>query len=185
LAQSLPGSSHAVLAFEIEGYWPEDKVDRSDDVQNGLGEIDDGLFTSAAGRASIEGDFRVLASNVRFEAGAYIFKEGNEANSFYVIREGMVAPQISAAQHKPIILETLNFGNILGWSGLFPPFQWKFSAHATTRVRAIALDGGSRIPVAGFVRVEKSSMTTRIEGVSDQSGARTVNTGHLALQTTS
>lgn len=28
------------------------------------------------------------ASNVRFDAGAYLFREGQEANHFYLIREG-------------------------------------------------------------------------------------------------
>lgn len=83
------------------------------------------------------------ASNVRFEPGTYIFKEGNEANAFYLIRSGKVALEISAAQHKPIILETLDDGDILGWSWLLPPFHSKFSAHATTVVHAIALDGRS------------------------------------------
>ena len=31
------------------------------------------------------------ASNTRFDAGTYIFKEGEEANEFYLIRSGKVA----------------------------------------------------------------------------------------------
>jgi CRP/FNR family transcriptional regulator, cyclic AMP receptor protein len=81
------------------------------------------------------------ASNVRFEAGTYIFKEGDEANAFYLIREGKVQLEIFAAQRKPIIVDTLDRGDILGWSWLLPPFQWKFNAHVTTGLRAIALDG--------------------------------------------
>ena len=81
------------------------------------------------------------AANVRFAGGTYIFKEGDEANAFYLIREGRVALEIFAPQHKPIIVDTLDVGDILGWSWLLPPFQWKFNAHATTGLRAIALDG--------------------------------------------
>jgi len=81
------------------------------------------------------------ASNVRFEAGAYIFKEGDAANTFYLIREGKVALEVSAPQHKPIIVETLGVGEILGWSWLLPPYYWKFHAHAVEGTRAIALDG--------------------------------------------
>lgn len=80
------------------------------------------------------------ASNVRFEAGSYVFKEGNEANAFYLIREGKVALEIFAPQLKPIVVDTLDQGDILGWSWLLPPFQWKFNAHVTTDLRAIALD---------------------------------------------
>lgn len=81
------------------------------------------------------------ASNVRFKPDAYIFKEGDEANAFWLIREGKVALEIFAPQRKPIIVETLEHGDILGWSWLFPPFLWKFHAHALHDTRAIAIDG--------------------------------------------
>jgi CRP/FNR family transcriptional regulator, cyclic AMP receptor protein len=81
------------------------------------------------------------ASNVRFKAGTYIFKEGDAANRFFLIREGKVALELFASQHKPIIVSTIGIGEILGWSWLFEPFQWKFSARAVDDVRAIALDG--------------------------------------------
>jgi CRP/FNR family transcriptional regulator, cyclic AMP receptor protein len=81
------------------------------------------------------------ASNVRFEAGTYILKEGDPANTFYLIREGTVAVEVLAPQHKPIIISTLSVGEILGWSWLVSPFRWKFHARAVDDVRAIALDG--------------------------------------------
>ena len=40
-----------------------------------------------------------------------------------------------------IIIQTLGEENVLGWSQLFPPYRWKFSARATEFTRAIALDG--------------------------------------------
>ncbi len=81
------------------------------------------------------------ARNVRFDAGSYLFKEGDEANEFYLIRAGMVALEIFAPQRKPFIAGTLGEGEILGWSWLLPPYRWKFHARATQPVRAIALDG--------------------------------------------
>jgi CRP-like cAMP-binding protein len=81
------------------------------------------------------------ASNVHFDKGAYIFKEGDPANTFYLIRAGKVALEIFAPQHKPIIVSTLGVGEILGWSWLVAPFHWKFHAHAVDDIRAIALDG--------------------------------------------
>jgi len=80
-------------------------------------------------------------ANIRFQPGAYIFKEGEEANEFYLIRSGRVALEIAAPQHKPIVIETLSEGDILGWSWLLPPYQWKFNAHSVLDTRAIALDG--------------------------------------------
>jgi CRP/FNR family transcriptional regulator, cyclic AMP receptor protein len=81
------------------------------------------------------------AANVRFPSGTYIFKEGGEANDFYLIRTGKVALEIFAPQRKPIIVATLGGGDILGWSWLLPPYHWKFHAHAVEETRAIALDG--------------------------------------------
>jgi len=81
------------------------------------------------------------ASNVRFKGGSYILKEGDPANTFYLVRAGKVAVEVLAPQHKPIIVSTLGVGEILGWSWLLPPFQWKFHARAVEDTRAVALDG--------------------------------------------
>ena len=81
------------------------------------------------------------AKNVRFNRGEYIFREGDPADQFYLIREGKVAVEIFAPQRQPIIVATLDEGEILGWSWLLPPYQWKLNARAIESVRAIALDG--------------------------------------------
>ena len=81
------------------------------------------------------------ASNVRFPSDSYIFKEGEPANTFYLLREGNVALEIFAPQHKPIVVATVGVGEVLGWSWLLPPYHWKFHAHAVANTRAIALDG--------------------------------------------
>jgi len=81
------------------------------------------------------------ASNVRFRSGTYILKEGDAANTFYLIREGKVALELFASNRKPIVVSTISVGEILGWSWLLEPFQWKFHARAVDDVRAIALDG--------------------------------------------
>jgi len=81
------------------------------------------------------------ASNVKFKRGDYIFREGDPADTFYLIREGKVAVEISAPQHEPIIIATLEEGEILGWSWLLAPYQWKHQARAADNLRAIALDG--------------------------------------------
>ena len=81
------------------------------------------------------------ASNVRFEAGTYICREGREADRFYLVRQGRVALEICPPHRPPIIIETLEGGDILGWSWLVPPYFWRFDARATEPVRAFALDG--------------------------------------------
>ena len=81
------------------------------------------------------------ASNVRFEGGKYILREGEEASQFFLIRHGKVALQISAPPRGPLIVETLGEGDILGWSWLVSPYHWSLDARAVELTRAIALDG--------------------------------------------
>jgi CRP-like cAMP-binding protein len=81
------------------------------------------------------------ASNVRFQAGAYIFREREEATQFYLIRQGKVKLEICAPQRPPIVIQTLEEGDILGWSWLVVPYRWRFDARVIESVRAIALDG--------------------------------------------
>lgn len=81
------------------------------------------------------------ATNVRFDAGTFIFREGEEANAFYIIRHGQVALEIFVPQRGPITIETIGQGEVLGWSWLFPPYHWHFDARVVTLTRAIALDG--------------------------------------------
>lgn len=81
------------------------------------------------------------ASNVRFNAGQFLFHEGEEANEFYMIREGKVAVQTQGAERGPIIVQTIGEGEVLGWSWLIPPYRWRFDVKALELTRAIALDG--------------------------------------------
>jgi CRP/FNR family transcriptional regulator, cyclic AMP receptor protein len=41
----------------------------------------------------------------------------------------------------PVVIETLEGGEVLGWSWLFAPYRWHFDARTLTVVRATAFDG--------------------------------------------
>lgn len=79
--------------------------------------------------------------NVRFDGGALIFREGEPADLFYMIRHGHVALQTSFPGQAPRTLQTLAGGEVLGWSWLFPPYRCHCDAKALDVVRAVALDG--------------------------------------------
>lgn len=81
------------------------------------------------------------ASNVRFNEGKFIFREGEEAHQFYLIRQGKVAIELFTPNRGHITIETLDEGDIVGWSWLIPPYNWHFDAKALAATRAIALDG--------------------------------------------
>ena len=80
------------------------------------------------------------ARNHRFTAGQYLFREGELADEFFLIRQGKVALEIVAPGKEPIVFETLTDGEVAGASWLVAPYRWMFDARATTLTRAIGLD---------------------------------------------
>lgn len=81
------------------------------------------------------------AANVRIDPDQFICRAGAEANEFYLIRDGRVALELNVPAQGPHIIQTLEPGDILGWSWLFPPHRWHFDARAVKLTRTIALDG--------------------------------------------
>jgi CRP-like cAMP-binding protein len=81
------------------------------------------------------------ARNAGFEEGQLLFREGDEADTFYVVRRGRVALELHTPERGGIVIETADPGDVVGWSWLFPPYRWHFDARASEEVRAIAFDG--------------------------------------------
>jgi CRP-like cAMP-binding protein len=81
------------------------------------------------------------ASNVGFTAGEVIFREGDEADRFFVVRHGTVAIELHAPARGSMTVETIDAGQVVGWSWLFPPHRWHFDVRALSAVRATAFDG--------------------------------------------
>jgi CRP/FNR family cyclic AMP-dependent transcriptional regulator len=80
-------------------------------------------------------------SNVKFEAGEFLFREGMPADRFYVVRHGKVCVETFVPGRGAVTIETIDAGEIVGWSWLFPPYKAHFDARALTLVRVLALDG--------------------------------------------
>lgn len=81
------------------------------------------------------------ASNVHFAAGDRIFDEAEAAGRFYVIRTGRVALEVHSSTRGPLVIDTVEDGEVLGWSWLVPPYRYFGDARAVTGVSATALDG--------------------------------------------
>ena len=81
------------------------------------------------------------AWNEAIAEGQTIFRAGEPANRFYLIRHGEVALQLHAGSRGTLTLQTLHDGDILGWSWLFPPHRWQFDARANRTTRLTAFDG--------------------------------------------
>jgi len=81
------------------------------------------------------------STNVRFEAGHIIFHEGDPADHFYLVREGLVSVQLVVPHDGLTTVMTVSNGEVLGWSWLFPPYRWHFDARAQKPTHALAFDG--------------------------------------------
>jgi CRP/FNR family transcriptional regulator, cyclic AMP receptor protein len=78
---------------------------------------------------------------VRFAPGETIFREGELANRFYLIESGRVILESSGTLSDPVVIDTIGAGELLGWSWMFPPYVWHFTARAIGRVTAIFFYG--------------------------------------------
>lgn len=77
----------------------------------------------------------------RFDAEQVIFHEGEIANRFYLIQSGKVSLETSIGETGVISIETAAPGDVIGWSWLFPPYYWHFSARALEPTEAIFFYG--------------------------------------------
>jgi CRP/FNR family transcriptional regulator, cyclic AMP receptor protein len=83
----------------------------------------------------------VLAACVHrthFKEGQIVFRQGETANRFYLIEDGMV--ELEDATNwggRRIVAGGIGPGGVLGWSWLFPPYEWQFTARALTDTTAI------------------------------------------------
>jgi CRP/FNR family cyclic AMP-dependent transcriptional regulator len=80
------------------------------------------------------------AKNVRFEAGHYLFHDGEPANELYLLRHGRVALEVAVPGRGALTFQTLSAGDIIGVSWLIPPYRWTYDAKALDLTRAIAMD---------------------------------------------
>jgi len=80
------------------------------------------------------------AMRSRFEAGHFIFREGETANRFYLIEHGKIALE-SSTLGDPVRIDEIHDGDLLGWSWLFPPYAWHFTARTLEETTAIFFYG--------------------------------------------
>lgn len=80
------------------------------------------------------------ASNTRVESGQFLFREGEVARSFYVVRQGNVAIASLTPHEGLVVIQTAGPGDVLGWSWLLPPYRWHFGAYAVEPAALVTLD---------------------------------------------
>ena len=94
--------------------------------------------------AGMDAEYRALiagcARNAVFGDGSFLFREGEPAQTFYLVREGAVALEITAPGGV-LTVQTVGAGEVAGFSWLFGPHRWQFDGRAVGRVHAVELDG--------------------------------------------
>lgn len=78
---------------------------------------------------------------VQFKKGEVIFREGELANRFYLIETGKIVLESDGGTNGPVIVDTIGAGDLLGWSWMFSPYTWHFTARAAQATTAIFFYG--------------------------------------------
>jgi CRP-like cAMP-binding protein len=81
------------------------------------------------------------ARNEHVETGTVLLREGEPADRFFLIRRGVVALEVHAPGRGPLRIETLDDGDVVGWSWLFAPYRWQMDGRAITPASLVAFDG--------------------------------------------
>jgi CRP/FNR family transcriptional regulator, cyclic AMP receptor protein len=82
------------------------------------------------------------ASRTHFDEGHVISRQGETGNRFYLIETGTVELEAAAkSDGRPVVVDTIGSGGLLGWSWLFAPYEWQFTARALTETKAIFFYG--------------------------------------------
>jgi CRP-like cAMP-binding protein len=78
------------------------------------------------------------AKNVVFREGQYVFRGGESAEYFFLVRHGTVALEMFVPGRGPLTFLTVKSGEILGSAWLLPPYRYTYDARAVELTRAIA-----------------------------------------------
>ncbi len=79
--------------------------------------------------------------NAVYKPEEMLAREGSSADELFVIRKGRVALLMHSTERGSLQVETLDAGDVLGWSFLVPPYRWPVEARAVQTVHVIRLDG--------------------------------------------
>ena len=116
------------------------------------------------------------ATSMSFPANEKIYEEGQPADRFLIIQEGRVAIDMESVHRGVLTVHTVGPGEVLGWSWLFPPYEWHYDARAVKDTSAIALDADvlrakiEEDPALGYALMKRFSsiMLTRLEATRMQ-----------------
>lgn len=81
-----------------------------------------------------------LATQVHFEAEKMVLREGESADQFYLVFQGKATIEVYSPNRGPIKLQNVIGGDVLGWSCMIAPYQWRFDARTLENTDAVLID---------------------------------------------
>jgi CRP-like cAMP-binding protein len=78
-----------------------------------------------------------------YDVGEMLVREGKAAEEFFLVLEGKIALEIGGGDRPGLTVETIEKGEILGWSWLVAPYRWRFDARAAKPTKVIALNAAA------------------------------------------
>ena len=79
------------------------------------------------------------AADIGVRSGELLFRAGAPANHFYLIRRGRVAIEVPTPG-RPMVLDTFEDGDVVGWSWVVPPYLWTFDGRSSVDTSVVAFD---------------------------------------------
>jgi CRP/FNR family transcriptional regulator, cyclic AMP receptor protein len=81
------------------------------------------------------------SSTREIKKGQILFRQGENADKFYVVRNGCISIQMPAIMGPTLEIQTLGKDQVLGWSWLISPYQWNFQTKAEEDSELLQFDG--------------------------------------------
>lgn len=106
----------------------------------------------------------IIASQVSWPPGGFIFEENEQAHTMYLLLDGWVDIVIntSSKSKRRELVTTLTPGEILGWSALVEPHFYTASAVCASPVKAVEFRGVDLRALFGIDQQLCCTVTTRI-----------------------
>jgi len=83
------------------------------------------------------------SSTFVIKQGQILFRQGENANNFYVVLNGHISIQMPAIMGPTLEIQTLGKDQVLGWSWLIAPYKWNFQTRAEEDTELLQFDGAA------------------------------------------
>lgn len=81
-----------------------------------------------------------VAEGITFDAQEFVFREGDQLNSFYIVVEGAVGIVRETEGKSDTVISAVGPGHVFAWSALVPPHLATASAKALTTCWLVAFN---------------------------------------------